>query len=132
MRLLKESVLQIWKARKAAVSEEIASAERAAKAIQDKLNRLDEAFLFDRSIDIETYDRHAEKLREELTLARIDRHSGQVDELDVKTSWRSQNGFCRARPICGCRRRSTSVSGSNNCSFRMESRSTEIALLEPA
>ena len=51
---------------------------------QDQLNRLDEAFLFDRSIDIETYDRHAEKLREELTLARIDRHSGQVDELDVE------------------------------------------------
>jgi hypothetical protein len=40
------------------------------QAIQDKLDRLDEAFLFDRSIDIETYDRHAEKLREELTLAR--------------------------------------------------------------
>jgi len=75
MRLLKESVLQIWKERKAAVSEEIASAERTAKAIQDKLNRLDEAFLFDRSIDIETYDRHAEKLREELTLARIDRQA---------------------------------------------------------
>jgi hypothetical protein len=72
MRLLKESVLQIWKARKAAVSEEIAIAERSAKAIQDKLNRLDEAFLFERSIDIETYGRHAEKLREELTLARID------------------------------------------------------------
>ena len=84
MRLLKESVLQIWKARKAAVREEIATAERAAKAIQDKLDRLDEAFLFERSIDIETYDRHAEKLREELTLARIDRHSGQVDELDVE------------------------------------------------
>ena len=26
---------------------------------------------------------HAEKLREELTLARIDRHSGQFEELDV-------------------------------------------------
>ena len=83
MRLLKESVLQIWKARKAAVREQIASAERAAKAIQDKLDRLDEAFLFERSINIETYDRHTEKLREELTLARIDRHSGQLDELDV-------------------------------------------------
>jgi hypothetical protein len=45
---------------------------------------LDEAFLFERSIDIETYDRHAEKLREELTLARIDRHSGQLEELDVE------------------------------------------------
>jgi hypothetical protein len=33
---------------------------------------------------IERYDRHAEKLREELTLARIDRHSGQLDELDVE------------------------------------------------
>jgi hypothetical protein len=37
-----------------------------------------------RSIDVETYDRHAEKLREELTLVRIDRHSGQLDELDVE------------------------------------------------
>jgi hypothetical protein len=64
MRLLKASVLQIWKARKAAVREELDKAERAAKAIQEKLDRLDEAFLFERSIDIETYDRHAEKLRE--------------------------------------------------------------------
>ena len=74
MRLLKESVLQIWKARKAIVRDGIAAAERMARAIQEKLDRLDEALLFDRSIDIETYDRHAEKLREELTLARIDRH----------------------------------------------------------
>ena len=64
--------------------EEIAIAERAAKTIQDKLDRLDEAFLFERSIDVETYDRHAEKLREELALARIDRHSGQLEELDVE------------------------------------------------
>jgi hypothetical protein len=52
--------------------------------IQEKLDRLDEAFLFERSIDIETYDRHAEKLREELTLAPIDRHSGQLEELDIE------------------------------------------------
>ncbi len=84
MRLLNESILQIWKARKASVRTELANAERAANAIQDKLNRLDEAFLFERSIDIETYDRHAEKLREELTLARIERHSGQLEELDVE------------------------------------------------
>ena len=69
MRLLKDSVLQIWKARKAAVRDELANAERAAKAIQEKLDRVDEAFLFERSIDIETYDRHAEKSREELTRA---------------------------------------------------------------
>ena len=84
MRLLKESVLQIWKTRKASVRDELVNAKRAAKAIQDKLDRLDEAFLFERSIDIDTYDRHAEKLREELTLVRIERHSRQLDELDVE------------------------------------------------
>jgi hypothetical protein len=84
MRLLKESVLRIWKTRKASAREAIATAERAVKAIQEKLDRLDEAFLFERSIDIETYDRHAEKLREALTLVRIDRHSGQLEELDVE------------------------------------------------
>jgi hypothetical protein len=84
LRLLKEAVLRMSKARKAAVREELDRAVRAAKTIQDKLDRLDQAFLFERSIDIETYDRHAEKLREELTLARIDRHSGQLEELDVE------------------------------------------------
>jgi hypothetical protein len=53
-RYLRESVLQIWKACKTAVREEIAGAERAAKAIQDRLNRLDEALLFERSINTET------------------------------------------------------------------------------
>ena len=62
-----------------------AAADRGLHApAQEKRDRLDEAFLFERSIDIETYDRHAEKLREELTLARIDRHSGQLEELDVE------------------------------------------------
>ena len=84
MRLLKESVLQVWKARKVSVQGELANAERKAKAIQERLDRLDEAFLFERSIDIDVYDRHAEKLRQELTLLRIDRHSTELDELDVE------------------------------------------------
>jgi len=48
-------VLQIWKARKAAARDEVAAAERAAKALQGKLDRPDEAFLFERSIDIDTF-----------------------------------------------------------------------------
>ena len=43
-------MLRIWKARQAAVREELDRAERAAKGIQEKLDGLDEAFLFDRSI----------------------------------------------------------------------------------
>ncbi|MBA2353456.1 MAG: recombinase zinc beta ribbon domain-containing protein [Acidobacteria bacterium] len=84
MRLLKESVLQVWKARKESARADLADAERRAQAIQKKLDRLDEAFLFERSIDIDVYDRHAEKLREELTLLRMDRHATELDELDVE------------------------------------------------
>jgi hypothetical protein len=62
----------------------VSTKEQTENLSLEKLDRLDEAFLFERSIDIETYDRHAEKLREELTLTRIDCHSGQLEELDVE------------------------------------------------
>ena len=45
---------------------------------------MDQAFLFERSIDIETDDRHRDTLREELTLAQMDRHSSELEELDVE------------------------------------------------
>jgi hypothetical protein len=115
MRLLKESVLQIWKGRKEAVRVGLADAECRGKAVQLKLDRLDEAFLFERSIDIDVYDRHAEKLRQELTLLRIDRHASEVEELDVEGIL----GFAerilpRARRTSGCSRRPNSASGSND------------------
>ena len=54
MRLLKESVLQIWRARKATVRE-----DRDGRAYGQSHPRQagpsDEVFLFDRSIDIEKY-----------------------------------------------------------------------------
>ena len=90
------------------------------------------AFLFERSIDIETYDRHAEKLREELTLARIDRHSGQLEELDMEGILAFAERVLPGAADSGSRPHSNRASGFNNCSFRTESRSTEIGLLEPA
>ncbi len=45
---------------------------------------LDEAFLFAQSIDIQTYERQRDRLRQELTPTDIDRHSVQVEKLDVE------------------------------------------------
>ena len=53
-------------------------------AIQQKLDKLDEAFLYAEAIDVTTYGRQRDKLREELTLAKIDHHAEAVDELDVE------------------------------------------------
>ena len=57
MRLLKESVLRVWHDRKASVKSEVASAEQRAKAIQQKLDRLDDAFIYKESIDLGTRPR---------------------------------------------------------------------------
>ena len=75
MRLVKDRVLHMWRDLKADAKQRVVEVERRQKAIQEKLDRLDEAFLYERTIDVERYDRHRDKLREELTLVQIDRQS---------------------------------------------------------
>jgi hypothetical protein len=77
-------VLQVWQQRKGAVRGELEDVERKVRAIQQKLDRLDDAFIFARAIDLETYERQRDRLREELTLVQIDRHRTQLEELDVE------------------------------------------------
>ena len=84
MRLVKDRVLHAWRQVRSDMQQQIAEIERRQKAIREKLDRLDQAFLFERTIDIDTYDRHRDKLREELTLAQMDRHSSELEELDVE------------------------------------------------
>jgi site-specific DNA recombinase len=84
MRLLKDTVLRAWQERKATVRAEVVEVERKVAAIRKRLDQLDDAFLFAKTIDIETYDRHRERLRGELTLAQIDRHSSELEEFDVQ------------------------------------------------
>jgi hypothetical protein len=84
MRLVKDRILHVWEQRRAEASERTTEQERRVKAIQQKLDRLDEAFLYSESIDLTSYSRQRDKLREELTLAQIDRHTDAVDELDVQ------------------------------------------------
>ena len=84
MRLVKDRILHVWEQRRAEASERTTEQERRVKVIQQKLDRLDEAFLYSESIDLTSYSRQRDKLREELTLAQIDRHTEAVDELDVQ------------------------------------------------
>ena len=84
MRLVKDRVMRAWRELKTDSAQRIAEIERRQKAIREKLDRLDQAFLFERTIDIDTYDRHRDKLREELTLVQMDRHSSELEEMDVE------------------------------------------------
>ena len=79
MRLVKDRILHVWEERRAEANERTTDQERRVKLIQQNLDRLDEAFLYSESIDLTSYSRLRDKLREELTLAQIDHFS---------TTWR--------------------------------------------
>jgi hypothetical protein len=75
MRLVKDRILHVWEQRRAEANERTTEQERRVKVIQQKLDRLDEAFLYSESIDLTSYGRQRDKLREELTLAKIEHHN---------------------------------------------------------
>jgi hypothetical protein len=84
MRLVKDRVLCVWEQRRAEAKDRTTEQQRRVSAIQQELDKLDEAFLYAEAIDVTTYGRQRDKLREELTLAKIDHHAEAVDELDVE------------------------------------------------
>ena len=84
MRLVKDRILYVWQQRRAEATDRTAEQQRRVSAIQQKLDKLDEAFLYSEAIDVTTYGRQRDKLRVELTLAKIDHHAEAVDELDVE------------------------------------------------
>jgi hypothetical protein len=84
MSLVKDRILYIWEQRRAEAKDRTVEQEKRVKLVQQKLDRRDDAFLFAQSIDAKTYERQRDKLREELTLAKIDHHTEAVDELDVE------------------------------------------------
>ena len=84
MRLVKELVLRAWERRKAEAGTEAADAERKTKTIQQKLDRLDEAYLYAETIDLTSYERQRDRLRQELTLTQIDKHSVDLEKFDVE------------------------------------------------
>jgi hypothetical protein len=131
MRLVKDRILCVWEQRRAEAKERATEQQRRVSAIQQKLDKLDEAFLYSESIDVTTYGRQRDKLREELTLAKIDHHAEAVDELDVEGILAFAEPICRAPQTCGSRHRSITSSDCSSCSFRKESRTTEIESIEP-
>src|SRR4051812_4202247 len=132
MHLVKDRVMRAWRELKTDAAQRVAEIERRQKAIREKLDRLDQAFLFERTIDIDTYDRHRDSCARS---SRSRRWSGTLPssrKWTRKVSWRSQNAFYRARRTSGSSRRSLRRSACSRCFFRRGFASTGKGLLEPA
>lgn len=84
MRLFNTIVLDVWKARQAEAERLRAGLERVVGERRQRLDRVDEAFLHERSIDRQTYERQRDRLREQLALAEIELSDAVLDQFDVE------------------------------------------------
>ena len=84
MRLFREVVLDCWKDRQVGAMRLRTAAERRMATLGQKLERLNEAFIYRQAVDQTTYDEQRDKLREELALAELELHEMRLEELDIE------------------------------------------------
>ncbi len=84
MRLFREIVLDSWKDRQVGVTRLRTAAERRMAMLGQKLELLNEAFIYRQAVDQATYDEQRDKIREELALAELELHEIRLEELDVE------------------------------------------------
>ncbi len=83
MRLVSEIVLDVWKDRQSGAERVRHDREKAVRKKRERLDRVDEAFLHERSIDRQTYERQRDRLREQITLAEIELNDAVLSHLDI-------------------------------------------------
>ena len=84
MKLFREIVLDVWKQKQAEATTRTVALQQRIETLHKREERLDEAFVYEQSIDRATYEKQKDKLREEIALAEMDAHAARLDELDVE------------------------------------------------
>ena len=84
LKLFKEIVLDVWKGKQKEIQGAIATLKHRLEDLYQRKDRLDEAFVFERSINQKTYQRQLDKLNEEIMLTEVELHEVRIDEMDVE------------------------------------------------
>jgi len=74
----------VWHERHAETAEARRRLEARVAELRRREDRLNETFIYRRAIDQATYERQRDRLAEEATLAKVEPHDAQLDELDVE------------------------------------------------
>ena len=83
MGLLNAIVLDVWKDRQSEAERLRRDLESVVRQKRERLDRVDEAFLHERSIDRQTYERQRDQLREQVALAEIELNDMVIGQLDI-------------------------------------------------
>ena len=84
IRLFNALVLEAWNERRGQTEQLRRTLESRVRQLRERLDRTDEAFLHERSIDRQTYERQRDQLREQLALAELELGDAVLDQVDVE------------------------------------------------
>lgn len=84
MRLYREIVMDVWRKKQGDSQQVQALISRKIKGLRENKSKLEEAFVYQRAINQETYQEMRTKLTEELTLAEIELRDAQAEEIEIE------------------------------------------------
>ena len=84
MRLYRKIVTDVWRKKhgESQRAQEVLSAN--IRRLRKNKSKLEEAFVYQKAIDSETYQEMRDKLTEELTLAEMEHRDAQADEIEIE------------------------------------------------
>ncbi len=84
VKLFNAIVLDVWKEKQAQNLTLTVSLEHQIEELHGRKERLEEAFLYERTVDRETYDRQRDKLNEQIMLAEMQERDAKLEGYDVE------------------------------------------------
>jgi site-specific DNA recombinase len=85
MRLYREIVLDVWRKKQGDSQNVQRVVSRKIAELRENKSKLEEAFVYRKAIDQTTYNEMRAKLAEELTLAEMELHEAQAEQIEVET-----------------------------------------------
>ena len=84
LRLFKAIVPDVWKNEQARARDVEQWRTKRVAELRSRADGLEEAFIYERSIDHAVYERQSDKLQEDLALAELELHEARIDQTDVE------------------------------------------------
>jgi hypothetical protein len=131
LQLFHAIVLDAWKGRQGEARALRAKLERRVAGLREKLDKLDDAFLFRHQIDQASYERQRDRMRQQLTLGEFELTEATVNSSTSKGCWGSPSTSWATPGRSGCRPRRSSGCACRRFYFPRECRSTACALEPP-
>jgi site-specific DNA recombinase len=84
LRLFKAVVLDVCRAEQARADDLRRLKAQRVTELQERSNRLEEAFIYEKTIDYAVYEKQKDRIQEQLTVAELELQDARIDALDVE------------------------------------------------